>query len=231
MFGSKSPQLPRSKDENHFHWRMRCPRCQRLILHSRTYEPSGRVRRIRRPTDPASLSECPRCHQRWFYYQQPDQIEVLETRQSSDELRREEFVLDNTKGTSTLKRTRSVSEEWTQAYSLEREETDTATITGTLGVDGGPSAAVTAEQALKERFAISEQKKRTFTEEISFEVPPGVSRSVLLTFKRTWQHGTIRVTPPDEEAFEVPFKVATALMMDVAQEDTTAGAAAAALGS
>jgi phage FluMu protein Com len=225
MFRSDVPKLSRSKEEEYFTWRLRCPRCKKFLLYDRTYEPNGRVRRIFKPTDPASLSECPRCHQRWFFYKQPDEIEVLETHQSTDELRREEIELDNSRGVSELKRTRSVSEEWTQSYTLEREETMSAGVKGTFGVDGGPKVEVTAEQALKERFAISEQKKRTFAEEISFEVPPGVVRKVTLTFKRTWQHGTIRLTPPGESPVEVPFKVVAALQMDITQVDEMAAAA------
>ncbi len=198
-------------------------------MYTLTYEPDGRVRRILPPTDPASLVECPRCHQRWFFFTQPVRIDFVDGKQWAKEAYVDEMVLDNRKGSSPLVRKRTVSEEWTQTYEVEREETQTNTTKLSAGVEHGPSIEVTAEQALKERYSISEQKKQVYTEELAFEVPPGVCRHVRIIFKEVWQAGIVRLSLPtagqqaeakETNNVEIPFRAVINVAMDLVQEDT-----------
>ncbi len=225
----RSFTLRLSEEQRVLNKNSKCPRCDRLLLYTTTYEPTGRVRRVLNPTDPLSLAECPRCHQRWFYFEQPLQIEFIEGPRESEEGELSELVLDNRRGTSDLKRKRTVTQEWTQRYEVERENTET--VGAKLGANIGAIATleVTAEQALKERYAVSEEKREVYTEELSFEVPAGVCRKVRLAFKHHWQAGVIRVRLPssgnpgesqEAEQLEVPFRVMVDVSMDLAQEDT-----------
>jgi hypothetical protein len=232
-------ELSRSAEQRYWDKHTKCPRCKRWIIYTVTYEPGGRVRRIRNPKHPAALVECPRCHDRWFFFQQPVEIEFLEGEQSSTIAHTEEIELDNSRGTSPLLRTRTISEEWTHTYEVEREETNTTGLKAGLGIEHGPNLEVTAEQAIKERYSISDQKKETYSEELSFEVPPGVRRNVRVTFKEVWEQGRVRLALPstarDFESDEVtkvelPFRVVVDVVMDVAQEDTGRPPEAAAAG-
>lgn len=218
-----SSKLQPTSEQLYFETASRCPRCRRLLLYSRTYEYGGKVKRIRTPRDPAALAECPRCNGRWFYYEQPTVTEFVETHQTVEVIRTEEMHFDNVRATSPLRRTDTVTEEWAQSYDLEVEQTAAEGTKLSLGLEKGPSVDVTAEQSLKQRFAISEQKRRTFTQEIPIEVPPGVKRTVILTFKRIWQHGTISLRPAEGPSITMPFKVVINVRMDQAQVDDPPG--------
>lgn len=218
-----------SKEQQVCNSKSKCPRCNHFLWYTTTYEPSGRVRRILNPTDPRSLAECPRCHQRWFYFEQPLQVDFVEERRWSEEGTVSELTLDNRRGVSELNRRQTVTQEWTQRYEVEREKSES--VGAKLGADLGAIATLelTAEQTLKERYSVSEEKKEVYTEELTFEVPAGVCRTVRLTFREQWQGGVVSVQlppsgpagdPPGEE-LRVPYRVMVGMSMDLAQEDTT----------
>jgi hypothetical protein len=74
---------------------------------------------------------------------------------------------------------------------------------------------------------VSEQQKRVFTEQLTFDVPPRVRRTVRLTFKQAYQHGFVEISLRDPAEVDhpilhklrFPYKVAVDLAMDVTQQD------------
>jgi hypothetical protein len=106
----------------------RCPRCRRYLVYTTTYEPNGRVRRILNPTHPAALAECPYCHERWFFFTQPVDVEIVETGRTYEMAKTDKMVLDNRRGRSPLVRKYTISEEWSQEYEIEREHSDTESV-------------------------------------------------------------------------------------------------------
>lgn len=75
-------------------------------------------------------------------------------------------------------------------------------------------------QLLKERYSISEKKLRSYTDEITIEVPAGVLRNVHFIYKYTVQHGKVLVTSEGEKS-EFIYRVVTDLNLDVTQEDSS----------
>lgn len=209
----------RSELEKVFERNNKCPRCNKLILFTHTYEYGAQKRRtITNPKDLAAVAECPRCHGSWFYFERPATIEVVPGERSTEVAFTESLTLDNSKGTTPLKRNRSISREWTKAISLESEQSDTKQTTFGLSTQG-VSLSSMAEQAIRSKFSISEEQKHIYTDELEFEVPAGTKRRVVLTFNHNWQHGKLILAEPEGGMVEVPYRFVDSLTLDVAQED------------
>ena len=89
----------------------------------------------------------------------------------------------------------------------------------TLGNDLVNLTAV-AKNTVSSSYKVSRTETKTFSDELEFEVPAGVSRRVTLTFNRVWQLGHLRLAHDDGTSAEIPFRVVVGLSLDVAQEDT-----------
>jgi DNA-directed RNA polymerase subunit RPC12/RpoP len=196
-----------------------CPHCGRSTLLTHTYEYGGEKRRtFTNPKDPAAVAECPRCHGRWFFFERPVTIEVVEDLRTTEVASTDEMVLDNSKGRTPLKRSQSISREWTQTVAVEQERTDGTQTKFGLAAQG-VSLETMAEQAVRSKYSISETQKLTRTDELQLDVPAGTKRRLVMTFKRTWQHGKLVLTPADGDPVEVPYKVVADVTLDVAQVD------------
>ncbi|HVQ57733.1 MAG TPA: hypothetical protein VMS60_02385 [Solirubrobacterales bacterium] len=197
----------------------KCPRCNKFILFTHTYEFGGEKKRtISYPKDPATVAECPRCHGSWFYFERPATIEIVKGERSVEPAFTEELTLDNSKGANSLKRSQSISREWTKEVSLEGEQVNTEQSTFGVAIQGVSLGAM-AEQAIRSKHSLSEGQKQTYTDTLDFEVPVGVRRRVVLTFKHNWQHGKLVLAEPDGDSIEIPYKVVDFLTMDVSQQD------------
>ncbi|HUB98738.1 MAG TPA: hypothetical protein VMS11_02830 [Solirubrobacterales bacterium] len=183
-----------------------------------TYEYGQKRRSIATPKDPATVAECPRCHDSWFFFERPATIEVVTGDRTVEPAFAERLVLDNSKAATPLKRTHSISREWKKTISLESEQTRTEQVTLGLAIEG-VSLGTMAEQAIRSKHSLSEEQTYTYTDSLDFEVPAGTIRRVTLSFNHTWQHGTLILTDPEEDPVRIPYKVIDSLTMDVAQED------------
>lgn len=197
----------------------KCPRCNKLIFFAHTYEFGGQKRRtVTNPKDPAAIAECPRCHRRWFFFERPVTFEILEGERTTEVAFTEDMILDNSKGATPLMRNRSISREWAKTISLESERTDTKQAKFGLSSQG-ISLESMAEQAIRSKYARSEEQSQTFTDDLQFEVPPGTKRRVVLTFNHNWQHGKLVLVKPEDDPVEIPYRIVDGLTLDVAQED------------
>lgn len=217
-------RLNRSKQYEDYKRTSRCPHCKKFLWWSREYVNGKELKewRITPPEDPSAIAECPKCKGRWFVYEGANQIEVSEGARTSEIAFSEEFVLDNSRGISSLRTTRTATYQWTRTLEIGVEATETNESSVKVGTDIA-SLNVMAQNAIKTSYKLSEEKSETYSNEFPFDVPSGVRRRVILTFKRVWQHGQLTLTNADGSCSRIPFKVIVALDLDTVSQDDTPG--------
>lgn len=199
----------------------RCPHCDRQLWRWDDYVNGHKVSGIRftPPKDKSAVAQCPKCHGRWPVYERDASIEVIEGPRESVPAFTEEFTLDNSRGRSALRRTKTITHEWAQTIELSTERIDAEETGLTFGNDVVKITEV-AKNSVSSNYKVSRTDSKTFSDELDFEVPEGVSRLVTLTFNRVWQLGRIRLTHEEGTSVEVPFRLVVGLNLDVAQEDS-----------
>ena len=210
-----------SKETKRWDRSSRCPHCRKFIWYTRDFvdgveHSSLRLRPLK---DPAAIQQCPRCDGRWFAYDRSGLVDVVEGERDSELVSSREIVMDNSKGTTSMVRTKTITEEWSRTYELTLEEGAVRETSITLGKSGVAGVSAMAQNALKTTYSIGQESRRSYSEEIPFDVPPGVRQVVTLTFRRIWQHGTLRVVDSNGEPEDVPYKVVVDLDMDMARVD------------
>ena len=113
---------------------------------------------------------------------------------------------------------RAFTAEWSQTIELGEELATRQGMTTGMGLDAGVKFESVAEETLKTTYGITETRRVTRSDEVSFDVPAGVRRQVRLIHNRTWQHGVVRVDGAGAE-IEVPFRVLTNVEVDYDFDD------------
>lgn len=114
---------------------------------------------------------------------------------------------DNLQGTSPFTVRRTFTAEWTQTCEV-RDEHTTGTKAGATVGTAGAKLQFAAEEAIKTAFALTETKRTTRSDEVTFDVPPGVRRDVRVDHRYIWQRGVVRFERASG-AVDVPFRVLT----------------------
>lgn len=166
------------------------------------------------------MAECPKCQRRWFIYNRAMLVSVVELGRESELAAEQTLVLDNLGGVSTLNRTRTVNYEWSKSLSMSVEGTQTEETGFEVGKKDVATLSSMASNAVKTTYQVTQEERKTYTEELSFEVPPGIRRDVTLTFRRIWQLGIVKMSDEAGDPVDIPYRVAVELEMDVAQSDT-----------
>jgi hypothetical protein len=178
-----------------------------------------------------AVADCRSCGASWPVYQggsaaalEPageSSVETVETERSVEPHHSDPLELDNLDGTSPLRHTVTISQEWTQTVELDTERSKVENQTAGAELPGVGTFGRKAEAAVKTAYSVTEGTKKVLTREFSFEVPPGTKRVVAFNYARVWQLGVVRVSEPDGSVAEVPFKVAVDMTVNLAQHDTT----------
>jgi hypothetical protein len=172
-----------------------------------------------------SVAECRSCSARWPVYGGPAQgiaVDIIETERSFELDHTDPLELDNLGGTSPLKHTQTISQEWTQTLQIDTEKSEVKTATSGLEMPGLGTFGQKTEEALKSRFSITEQTKKVLTLEFTFEVPPATKRHVDFNYQQVWQNGLARISSTDGTTVEMPWRVAVDMTVNLTQRDTTA---------
>jgi hypothetical protein len=133
---------------------------------------------------------------------------VTETHRSEEPIGTDTRRIDNTSGTGRLTRTIRVTKEWTRMVSLDLHESGNIIV----GVNWLALKA-SIEQTLEHTYAISVSRREESAEEISVEIEPGADATIILTWKRIWQHGLAHV-PAQGRQVNVPFRMAVGVTFD-----------------
>jgi hypothetical protein len=113
---------------------------------------------------------------------------VRETHRSEEPIGTETRRIDNRSGLGRVTRKIRVAEEWSRMVSLDLHESHS--VSG--GVDWLAIRA-SIERCLEHTYHMSVSRREEFTEEIGVEIEPGADVTVVLTWKRIWQHGIAHV--------------------------------------
>ncbi|WP_239313182.1 hypothetical protein [Frankia sp. Cj3] len=137
---------------------------------------------------------------------------MTETHRSEEPIGTETRRIDNTAGTSRLTRTMRVTREWSRTVSLDLNASHRASI----GAQAGPAWLAlqpSVEQTLSDNYSVSAGRREEFAEEIGVEVEPGTALTVVLAWKRLWQHGMVHLLSRGRQV-ELPFRVAVGITFD-----------------
>lgn len=202
-----------------------CPSCGKFIWYTHQYVDGRRVDGLRFGPlkDPAAMSECPKCKFRWFVYERRLTVDIVEGERTSEVVAEQVMKLDNSAGSSPLRRTKEIKEEWSRHLEVDRETSTKEQEGLVIGQKDVVAFSLLAENALKVNYRTVEETRRTYTETFAFEVPAGVVRTVTFTFRQIWQHGTVRGHGPDGTVVECPYRVVDSIELDVKQVDETRG--------
>ena len=178
----------------------------------------------------AAIAECRSCARRWPVFKGGSaaaieggsgDVETVETERSVVPHHSDPLELDNLAGTSPLKHTVTISQEWTQTVQIDEEKSKTEQSTSGAEVPGVGTFGRRAEAVIKASYSVTEGTKKTLTREFSFEVPPGTKRVVSFNYAQVVQHGVARLRSGGEVVAELPFSVAVDMTVNLAQQDTT----------
>jgi hypothetical protein len=137
---------------------------------------------------------------------------ITEMHRSEESIGTESRRIGNTSGAVRLTRTMRVTREWSRTVNLDLH--DTRGSSADTGV--GPAwlfLRATVEQSLSRAYTISEDRREEFAEELSVEVEPGAAVTVVLDWKRLWQHGVVHALFQGRQ-IEIPFCVAIGITFD-----------------
>jgi hypothetical protein len=178
-----------------------------------------------------AVAECRSCGRRWPVFKGGStaaiesgsgDVETIETERAVVPHHSDPLELDNLAGTSPLKHTVTISQEWSQTVQLDEEQTNVENTSSTADLPGVGTFGRKAEAPVKSAYSVTEGTKRTLTRGFSFEVPPGTKSVVSFNYAQVWQHGVARLHSGGEVVAELPFKVAVDMTVNLAQQDTTA---------
>jgi hypothetical protein len=171
-------------------------------------------------------AECPKCGYRWKVYGTAPvagpaadlAMEIVETERSDEMFGEDRRVIDNARSSSSLTRTITFSKEWTRTYEVQSEKAEGGGAEFSLGVKDTAGLKVSSEEKLRSAYNVSQETKETCSEQISYNVEAHTKLTVVVRWKRIWQHGYFRVTRGDAE-LHIPFRVAVGMTFDQEQID------------
>jgi len=170
-------------------------------------------------------AECPKCRYRWKLYgksaaapQTPEETatEVIEAERSEEVFGEDRRVIDNTRSSSPITRAITFTKEWARTYEIQNEKAQGSGGDITLGIKDAAALKLSAEEKLRTAYSASNQTKETCSEQVTCEVGPRTRLTVVVRWKRLWQHGHILLQRTGEEV-RVPFRVVVGVTFDQEQ--------------
>jgi hypothetical protein len=131
----------------------------------------------------------------------------------------EERIIDNSGSRASVVRRLSITKEWNQSYSIERDKT--VRLAGS--VEGSMPSVLsfdaTAEECLRLHYSVTQNIKKSQTEEVTIEVPPGATVSMRFLWKRVVRTGDIWLRRDGKGQWSVPFRIVVGITFDQVQRD------------
>jgi|GEM_PF-664073 len=163
--------------------------------------------------------------QKWEFFWHKKDIDVWQvsdisrTHRVEESVGEEQRLIDNSRSSSPLKRTLTVSREWTQSFTMEYEKAQTTTNTKNVKVNNYITKGKTVEDFFREKSSYSLEEKRTHAEDVAIEVLPYQRVRLSLHWKNILQLGEIELKNQYGNKINIPFKVVVGLTFDQAQVD------------
>ena len=171
---------------------------------------------------------CPNCGHRWKRRGNSkttapvdESFEIIETVRSEEFLGEDRRIIDNSASAAGTMRKFAFTKEWSKSYRLEFEQARSAGAEFSLGAsDAG--LKLSSENKLQSTYAVSRDTKETCAEEVSCEAPGRSILTIVVRWKRIWQHGYVEVSRPDAK-IRIPFRVTVGMTFDQRQIDGPTG--------
>ena len=211
----------------------RCPNCQGAntnllgALTTHFYNAEGkRLALIAGGAVRGDTAECPKCGYRWKVYGKATvappagdaDLEVVESDRSDEVFGEDRRVIDNTRSSGSLTRTITFTKEWTRTYEIQTEKAQGSGAEFTLGVKDVAGIKASSEEKLRNAYSVSHETKETCSEQVSCNVDARTRLTVVVRWKRIWQHGYIRLVRQGTEV-RIPFRVAVGMTFGQEQID------------
>jgi hypothetical protein len=169
-------------------------------------------------------AECPKCGYRWKVYGKTapapptgdTELEVVESDRSDEVFGEDRRVIDNTRSSASLTRTITFTKEWTRTYEVQTEKAEGSGAEFSLGVKEAAGLKVSSEEKLRNAYSVSHETKETCSEQVTCNVEARTRLTVVVRWKRIWQHGYIRLVRQGAEV-RIPFRVAVGMTFDQEQ--------------
>jgi hypothetical protein len=135
-----------------------------------------------------------------------ERVELVETQRIEESLGEERRVIDNSNSSAEVRRTMTVTREWSQTIAIGDETT--TSVTGEVGVKVKLIAdlKLKAEREVRAKYSTSTETKRTFREEVVITVRAKTKVEVVFAWKQVWQCGVIRAYAHDGSTSEFPYR-------------------------
>jgi hypothetical protein len=140
-------------------------------------------------------------------------FQVFETSLIQEEAGQTSFVGDNTGSPVALTRATRVENELTRTIVIGGSSTETKGIAAGLQV-GWIAVKAKIESMVTTQYSIQQDERRQISHEVVISVPPRSRVEVIVSWKRVWQNGFVRITDRDRLATDVPFRFVDNLDFD-----------------
>jgi len=172
------------------------------------------------------IAECQKCGSRWLLLKddvavdapKTEIVEVVETERSEEFLGDDRRIVNNAESANQITRSFSFSREWSKSCQLDIERAQGGSKGLNLGVKDTAALTLTAETKLRQTYSVSQDSKEVCTEEVSCQVSAHTNVTIVVRWKRIWQHGLIKATQNGVPLL-IPFRVAVAMTFDQQQID------------
>jgi len=208
----------------------RCPSCTVAnttlgVVVTHFYNAEGkRIAQIAGGLLRADTAECPKCNYRWKLYSksapappvEDAKLELVETDRGEETFGEDRRVIDNTRSSASLTRTITFTKEWSRTCELQSEKAQGASGEFSVGLKDVAGLKIASEQRLRDTYSVSQETKESCSEQVTCNVEPNTKLTVIVRWKRIWQHGYVRVAREGAE-IHIPFRVAVGMTFDQEQ--------------
>jgi hypothetical protein len=173
------------------------------------------------------MAGCPICEHRWEVYGKSKPavafgvsvVDVVETERSEEAIGDDRRLIDNSKSSTKVTRKFALTKEWSRTYSIEYEKSHIDRSELNIAIQNIGGLRASAEHGLRQKYAMSEEAKETYVEEIESEVPAFTKLSLVFRWKRIWQHGVVQLNTSEGDEIRVPYKIVVGITFDQFQTD------------
>jgi len=153
---------------------------------------------------------------------QEQRVELVETRRIEESLGEDRRVIDNTNSSAEVRRTITVSREWSQTIAIDDETTTSVKGEASVKLKAIFNLKLEAERRIREKYTTSTETKRKCSDEVVITVPARTKIELVFAWKQVWQCGIIRAHAHDGSTVELPYRLCLEPTFDQKQVESPA---------
>ena len=146
-------------------------------------------------------------------------VDIVLTEKTESYIGEDKRIIDNSKSEIGVTRRFTESRDWTQTYVVEYEKTRNKTYGGSYKVAELINVQNSVSTILRSKYTSVEETKRTYTEDVTLQIPAYKKVGVIIQWKNIWQHGIVILRDQHNVEIEVPFKILDNVNFDQSQID------------